>query len=244
MTQQNSIDNFGYIKLHRKIINNPIFLKPNYLSIWIYLLLNANHTDKYIILNNKKTLIKRGTFIGSLRKISKGFKISISTVHSIIKYLKSEQMIEHVSNPNYSIFTISRYDDYQKSEHLIEHEPNTSRTRAETTNNEKNNKNIIKEKINKKEKAEYGEFKNIKLTKEEYEKLIQIYKGNHYLDKAIIILGNYIKSKGKKYKSHYAVLNKHNWVYKKLLDNDKKCAFNVKKSVTEHNREIFNNEVL
>ena len=36
--------------------------------------------------------------------------------------------------------------------------------------------------------------------------------------KAIEILSSYIASSGKKYKSHYAVLGKHNWVYKRIFE--------------------------
>ena len=65
--------------------------------------------------------------------------------------------------------------------------------------------NIEKENI--KEKEVYGEFKNVKLTKEEYAKLE---KSNllPYIEK----LSSYIASKGKKYKSHYATIL--NWARK------------------------------
>ena len=59
----------------------------------------------------------------------------------------------------------------------------------------------IKEKEINKEKETYGEFNNVKLTKEEYAKLE---KSNllPYIEK----LSSYIASKGKKYKSHYATI--------------------------------------
>ena len=45
----------GYIKLHRQILDNPISTKANYLAVWVYLLLKANHEDREIILNGKIT---------------------------------------------------------------------------------------------------------------------------------------------------------------------------------------------
>ena len=68
-------------------------------------------------------------------------------------------------------------------------------------------KNSIEEKEIYKEKESYGEFKNVKLTKEEYAKLE---KSNllPYIEK----LSSYIASKGKKYKSHYATIL--NWARK------------------------------
>ena len=66
-----------------------------------------------------------------------------------------------------------------------------------------------------KEKKSYGEFANVLLTNEQYQKLEKIY--CHHLSNAIETLSTYIESSGKKYKNHYAVLGKHNWVYKKLV---------------------------
>ncbi len=70
-----------------------------------------------------------------------------------------------------------------------------------------------------KEKGCYGEFANVLLTDEQYQKLKEIY--CHHLSNAIETLSTYIESSGKKYKNHYAVLGKHNWVYKKLVEEEK-----------------------
>lgn len=68
-------------------------------------------------------------------------------------------------------------------------------------------------------KIKYGEFNNVKLTDNEYNKLKELYANK--LDDAINILSSYLASKGDKYKSHYAVLSKHNWVYKKIQEQQK-----------------------
>lgn len=65
----------------------------------------------------------------------------------------------------------------------------------------KRNNNIINKNNNKNKYNIYGEFKNVKLSDEEYEKL----KDKNllpYIEK----LSSYIASKGKKYKSHYATI--------------------------------------
>ncbi len=80
--------------------------------------------------------------------------------------------------------------------------------------------NTIKEINNKDNNIELlGEFKNVKLTKEEIEKVKNIYQDK--FSDAIELLSNYIASSGKKYKSHYAVLGKHNWVYSEIFKNNK-----------------------
>lgn len=119
--------------------------KPNYLAVWIYLLVNANFEDREVIWNNKKNIVKRGQFIGSLRQISEHYKIGIATVSYILKYFISEHMIEQSSNKRFTLFTITNYDMYQEQvEQQIEIKVKSNRNQSETT---KNIKNIKKEKI-------------------------------------------------------------------------------------------------
>ena len=75
---------------------------------------------------------------------------------------------------------------------------------------------------NKKEKPEnriLGEFRNVVLSTDEIAKLEELYKDR--FAPAIEILSSYLASSGRKYKSHYAVLGKHNWVYKKTFEENK-----------------------
>lgn len=83
-----------------------------------------------------------------------------------------------------------------------------------------NNINIPKE-INKNNKLfllkkGYGEFENVKLSKEELLKLAKKYKWR--LGEAIARLDDYIEAKGDKYKSHYAVLKEQGWVWKDIFN--------------------------
>lgn len=85
-----------------------------------------------------------------------------------------------------------------------------------------NNKELNKELNNKNKeelKSSFGEFNNVFLTQKEQTKLITIY-GNKF-NEAVEVLGAYKAAKGKKYKSDYAVLGEHNWVFKKIFPNGK-----------------------
>lgn len=128
----------GYIKLHRRLWDNPISSKPNYLAVWLYVLSNANHKQKYTIINNEKILVERGQFIGSLRKISEHFSISIATVKRIIDYFEKEGMLNTKRTRYHTVFIVKNYSQYQVAEHQV----NSSRTVSETTNNDNNDKNI------------------------------------------------------------------------------------------------------
>lgn len=135
----------GYVKIWRCIDNNPIATKPNYLVVWMFVLRFANHKDKSIIWNNKKTLIKRGSFITSAQKISKGTGVARGTVERILKYLKNEEMIEELITQRFRLISVMNYDKYQKSEELneeqVRNKRGTSEEQVDTTKNDKNDKN-------------------------------------------------------------------------------------------------------
>lgn len=94
-------------------------------------------------------------------------------------------------------------------------EQNKDKDKDIDKNNISNNTNS-----NNKEKEKLGEFKNVILSADEEKKLKELYKDK--FNSAIEVLSSYIASSGKKYKSHYAVLGKHNWVYSRVFNEDGK----------------------
>jgi len=61
----------------------------------------------------------------------------------------------------------------------------------------------------------FGEFGKVRLSDEEYLKLIEKH-GKDRADAAIEILDGYIASKNKRYANHYAVLKEGSWVWERL----------------------------
>ena len=61
----------------------------------------------------------------------------------------------------------------------------------------------------------YGEFENVRLTKEEYSKLCDRH-GEDSTIAAIDELGAWLKRTGKKRKDHYACMNASSWVWEKV----------------------------
>ncbi len=127
----------GWIKLYRQIWENPISTKPLYLSVFLYMISHANYKDNTIIMNNKNIHIKKGSYVGSIRKISEHFNVSSSTIKYVIDYLVTEQMIEHEPNTKFSVFKINKYEEYQGESKHLNTELNTNRTQADTTKKEK-----------------------------------------------------------------------------------------------------------
>lgn len=61
----------------------------------------------------------------------------------------------------------------------------------------------------------FGEFNNVKLSKEEYSKLVEQLNQNA-VDQLIVELDQYISSSGKKYKSHYATIQ--TWARRRIQE--------------------------
>jgi len=135
----------GYIKLHRKILENPISEKPHYAWLWIILLLKANHKTAEFIWNGEKKTIKAGQFITGREKLSQESHISQGTVERILKYLENEQQIKQETNNKFRIITIVNWEKYQingqQTDSKTDNQRTTNGQQTDTNNNDKNVKN-------------------------------------------------------------------------------------------------------
>lgn len=142
------MDNQGWIKLHRKTLDNPIICKDaDHFAVWHYLLLSAAHKEYKTLLGGKKITLKPGQLITGREILSKQLNISESKINRILNCFESERMIEQMTHPRVGrIITISHWNEYQSSEQLNERLVNDYRTNSERLVNGiqeyKNTKNI------------------------------------------------------------------------------------------------------
>lgn len=69
----------GWIKLHRKINENPFYSNPNALALLIECLLRARHDDKEICWKRERINLKGGQFLAGEEELGKTFNISRTT---------------------------------------------------------------------------------------------------------------------------------------------------------------------
>ena len=137
----------GWIKLHRKILDNPIIFKDkDYLATWIYLLLNATHKEIPALFKGKKIILQKGQLITGRKSMASQLKISESKIYRIINDFKSEQQIEQQTSNQNSLISILNWDKYQQSEQQNEQQMNNERTTDEQPVN--TNKNVKNERNN------------------------------------------------------------------------------------------------
>ena len=107
----------GWIKLHRKVLDNPIVTKDNdHLAVWIWLLLNASHREHPAVFNGEKITLKPGQLITGRKKLAEECRISESKAKRIISEFKSDQQIDQQTNRHGSLISIVRWNEYQKSD--------------------------------------------------------------------------------------------------------------------------------
>ena len=106
----------GWIKLHRKLLKNPIFYKPELLQLFIYCLLTAGHEEQKIIMNGREEFVPIGSFITGRKVLSAMLKQSENKIRQNLKILESCSIIERKITNKFTLIKIVNYWSYQTSD--------------------------------------------------------------------------------------------------------------------------------
>lgn len=143
----------GWISLHRKLLEKPIWLRssPEQKCILITLLLMANHSEQEWEWKGERYTCMPGQMITSLEKIAKtaGAGISIKNVRSAIKRFEKYGFLANESTNRNRLITICNYEDYQDQESNERQAKRQAGGKQAATNNNVNN-------VNKKKKKNIG----------------------------------------------------------------------------------------
>ena len=141
------MDNQGFIKLYRKMLDWEWYKEENAKTVFIHCLLKANWKDgRY-----QGYDIPRGSFVTGRRQLSQELNISEQSIRTALKRLKSTNEITIKTTKNFSIITIVNYEKYQEvnqatNQQLTSNQPATNQqlTTIEEIKNSKNRKNSKK----------------------------------------------------------------------------------------------------
>lgn len=201
--------NDGYIKLYRKMMKWGWYTDTNAKCVFLHLLFLAQYETCFF----RGIKLEIGQAVTSIREISVQTGISMQSVRTAIKHLKSTQEITQCTHGKFSVFTIQNYSEYQgdntasnKQVTQSQHTANTEVTQTLILRNQEVKKSR-KEKdipygISKKK---YGEFENVLLDGQEHGKLVDSL-GDIGAAEYIERLSAYLAQTGHRYKSHYATL--------------------------------------
>jgi len=137
------IDDEGWVSLHRKLLDNPIFKDAEALQLFIYCLLRANYKDNDILFNGQVVHLKRGQFIFGLRKASKALKMSIKKLRTRLLILGKLGITAQQTAHRFSIITVCNYNQYQDSQNEKGHNKGHTEGTLRATDNKDNKENNI-----------------------------------------------------------------------------------------------------
>jgi len=123
--------NSGWIKLHRKILDWEWFDSDQTFRLFLYILLKANYEDK----KWRGILIKKGSLFTSREKLANALNISIQSIRTSLKRLKSTNEITIKSTKKYTIIFIVNYEKYQLDKEMI-NQQNNQQPNQQLTNNQ------------------------------------------------------------------------------------------------------------
>ena len=112
----------GFIKLHRKLIEWEWFSDSKTFHVFMFLLLDANHTAK----KWHGITVKRGQTLTGRIKISEATGISQQSVRTALSNLTSTNEIIIESTNRFSIVTICNYDKYQDTKEPTNQQPTSN----------------------------------------------------------------------------------------------------------------------
>jgi hypothetical protein len=144
----------GWYKMHRKIIESPIFNNPNALRMWVWMLAKASHKQCSLMVGNQEVTLMPGEFVFGRAMASAELSIPKSTVYDMLKSIEKMGMIRVKSGNKFSIVTVVNWGIYQGSDNhssatsrqQTDNKSATSRQQTDTNKNVKNNKECKEEK--------------------------------------------------------------------------------------------------
>lgn len=131
----------GWVRLHRKIEENPIWMMETFSKgqAWVDLFLNANFKENTFSIRGNIVTVKRGQLGWSELTMAKRWRWSRNKVRRFLNWLETEQQIKQQKNSLTTVITIINYDEYQnETEQQTEQQKDSRRY---TNNNDKNEKN-------------------------------------------------------------------------------------------------------
>lgn len=141
------MNNNGWIKLHRSLLEWEWYQDHNVVIVFLHCLLRANHKDK----KWQGIIIQKGSFITSYQNMSKELSgkngsLSVQQVRTALNKLKSTNEITIKTSNKYTCISINNWSEYQddntQDNKQITNKQQTNNKQITTNKNDKNIKNI------------------------------------------------------------------------------------------------------
>lgn len=133
--------NLGWVKLHRQLLENPIFKNDKLFRVFIYCLLKASHAENDQLVGDVIVPVKAGEFVGGRKKISADTGLTEQNVRTSLSKLEKLGILTIKPTNKYSLISIINWNLYQQDNQQVTSKQPASNQQVTTNKNVKNVKN-------------------------------------------------------------------------------------------------------
>lgn len=107
-------DMAGWVKLHRSLSTSAIASKPDYLAVWVHLLMDATHKPTSVLVGRQVVDLEPGQLVFGRKVFSVKTGVSEAVIRSSLNVLQALQQITIKSTTKYSVISITNWSKYQE----------------------------------------------------------------------------------------------------------------------------------
>lgn len=103
----------AWIKLHRKLIDSPVWHDERLLKVWMWCLLRASHEERRVIMNGREIVVPIGGFITGRAAGAEACGLPQSTFRNAMQRLVDSGMLASKPDNKKTLYVVVKYADYQ-----------------------------------------------------------------------------------------------------------------------------------
>ena len=125
----------SWVKVSRKLLTSAIASKPEYLAVWMHLILSASYKPGEVLVGHQVVRLEAGQLVFGRIKFAQQIGVSEHTLRMALKSLETLQQITIKSQSKFSIITVTNWAKYQ-TDSPANHQQSTSNQPASHHNKE------------------------------------------------------------------------------------------------------------
>lgn len=109
--------NSGYVKLHRKLLDNGIIKNPNLVQFWVYCLLRASHTERHVVIGLQEVQLNPGEFIFGRKAAAEALGQTEKVIRGLVGHSQKRGLIKATMRASkFTVYSIVNWSSYQAVE--------------------------------------------------------------------------------------------------------------------------------
>ena len=178
----------GWVKLHRQLIDNPIFKNDKLFRVFMYCILKASHSEHDQLVGDVIVKVKSGQFVTGRKAISSDNGLTEQNERTALSKLEKLNILTSKPTNKFSLISITNWGKYQQDNQQVTSSQPTSNQQVTTNKNGKNGENEKKTNFSKPSLPElidyfggYATEKSFFINRDEPEKFYDFYESKNWM---------------------------------------------------------------